>query len=184
VRGSLNLLRFRIHSYLCTLTLVFSFKLLYIDFWHIPTLSLVNPNEINMLMTGRRRDLFRDRIIQLCDSRPVNFDLYILKEVSNSVDARTFSDTFAFKIAVIEHFLLKHKSVTQIRLWDDREKHIEQFSRRFTALKNEGKLEGFTTTLVTHAIHERKCIIDHGLERELVSKLIFRANQYRKFFNV
>jgi hypothetical protein len=43
-------------------------------------------------------------------------------------------------------------------------------------MKQAGRLESFTSTLVTHAIHERKFILDHDLERELVSELISRAN--------
>lgn len=109
-----------------------------------------------------------------------SFSRCILKEHVNCDETRFHNDTFAFKYAVVQNFLLIHPQITAIRVWDDRINHIELFEKKLTGLINEKRLESFSTNLVTHAIHERKFIVDHDLERELVTKLISNVNNERE----
>lgn len=91
--------------------------------------SLKQENLI-ILLTGRNRSIFGDRVKQLCKSLP--FHLVFCKEVKaieESGSKKEFSTTFDFKIGLLEE-VLSQIPIKNILMFDDRESHIKLFDEQ------------------------------------------------------
>lgn len=145
------------------------------SWWHQETLDCIDYANINILMTGRRRDLFLERISQL--ARHLKFDLLLLKETNSFDSTITYNSTFNYKVAVIDFFLQIHPEVRKINLWDDRMNHCNLFSKHFMSLEAAGRLDRFTVVHVEHSLQDQKYIIDSELEIALVKHLVNECNK-------
>lgn len=84
-----------------------------------------DPDRVGVLMTGRRRGIFFDRVVQLCTDRGLGYDVfseYLLKPEGKT--------TFDFKFGEVMR-MLESYGVGNVVMWDDRKKHVERFNKFF-----------------------------------------------------
>ncbi|KAJ3270820.1 hypothetical protein HDV01_007369 [Terramyces sp. JEL0728] len=125
------------------------------------------------MMTGRRKDLFHDRLVHLCQSIGLHFDFYFLKE---NVECQ-FPTTLDYKFDVLKTIFSTYQ-IEFVDLYDDRKGHVHKF-----------KLFLETHSL-PHTVHHviipkhEEVYIEKSLEKELVFDLIQicndRINNYRR----
>ncbi|KAJ2993948.1 hypothetical protein HDV02_001949 [Globomyces sp. JEL0801] len=153
-----------------------------LDWWNVEIVqkaldSIKDPNTITILMTGRRKHLFEDRIIQLCNqlSTPLDFHFYFLKETSSINGTKSYSTTLDYKFGVIQSLLDHFHGIKHIDLYDDRNGHIKKFERKLSEFKDLNRIETFNVFHVVYGKHlEQHIPID--LEKELVMDLIRICN--------
>ncbi|KAJ3123906.1 hypothetical protein HK098_001551 [Nowakowskiella sp. JEL0407] len=137
-------------------------------------------DSIVVLMTGRRLDLFGERIISICKSLkpvPLNFDLFFFREGYDITNPTTyFPATLDFKLAVLSKLLTAIPSITHLELFDDRARHLDIFDQEFTRYVQKSILSTYKIHYVVHDPTLDKYIPEH-LEMELVEELIEKSNQ-------
>lgn len=84
-----------------------------------------DPDRVGVLMTGRRRVFFFDRVIELCVNRGLGYDVF--SEFLLKPEGHT---TFDFKFGEVRR-MLESYGVDRIVMWDDRRKHVERFNKFF-----------------------------------------------------
>ena len=93
--------------------------------------SITNPNSLTVLMTGRLKKVFENRIHELLKEKGLDkFDKYYFN---------TGGDTFDIKIKQIEELLTQYPDIQVIEMWEDRESHIKKFKEYFN--KNHSDIE-------------------------------------------
>ncbi|KAI8806384.1 hypothetical protein BJ742DRAFT_680124, partial [Cladochytrium replicatum] len=132
------------------------------------------------LLTGRRLDLFGQRIREICLSLdpPLDFDMYFFREGFDSSNTKHhFPTTLDFKLAVLGQILNTFPSITRIEIFDDRARHLDIFSREFRALIDSGRLQSFESYHVIHDPTFDRSISPPELELELAESLLGRCNE-------
>ncbi|ORY36296.1 hypothetical protein BCR33DRAFT_479951 [Rhizoclosmatium globosum] len=135
-----------------------------------------------VLLTGRRHDLFHDRISELCRglSDHVNagaplFDIMFLKELHNAQETVTYETTLDYKWAVLMHLFSVFPGIRSLEIWDDRQKHLDIFEKKLELLKCSGRLE----LIQYHNILQEPDLekyLPEDLEYALVMELIDKCN--------
>jgi hypothetical protein len=133
-----------------------------------------SPTTLNVLLTGRRKEFFQERITQLCECVGLEFDFYFCKETE--CDTRQHGTTLDFKLSVIEQLIDNFMNVRDIELYDDREKHVARFSSAFECLIAEGRIDHYATRIITIPEFEH-LFMDSELEKELVFDLVRICNE-------
>ncbi|KAJ3319324.1 hypothetical protein HDV06_006432 [Boothiomyces sp. JEL0866] len=148
------------------------------EWWNLPIVEeakrKLNSDEyLVIMMTGRRKDLFHDRLVQLCQSVGLNFDFYFLKE---NVDCQ-FPTTLDYKFDVLKTIFSTYQ-IEYVDLYDDRKGHVHKFK---IFLENHS---------LPHTVHHvmtpkhEELYMHHDLEKELVFDLVQicndRINNYRR----
>lgn len=119
-------------------------------------------NHIVMLLTGRLRANFRDRILEILRSTELTFDVICCKEPpAPRFRERTYYDesqTFGFKMSFVSSVLHFVRSIDEVEVWDDRKQQCALFSEELGALRNMQRIKKFQV----HKIEEsdadlRKC---------------------------
>jgi hypothetical protein len=138
-----------------------------------------SPTTLNVLLTGRRKELFLQRITELCQCVGLDFDCYFCKETA--CDSGHSGTTLDFKLSVIEHLIDSFGNIRDIELYDDREKHVARFSSAFECLVAEGRIDTFTTRVITipEADH---LFMDSELEKQLVFDLVRICNERISYY--
>ncbi|KAI9101388.1 hypothetical protein DFS34DRAFT_468711 [Phlyctochytrium arcticum] len=152
------------------------------EWWDSDVLSHVFSNlqrkdTVNVLLTGRRHDMFSERIRELCESHepPLAFDLFFFREGHDINASRRHATTLDFKLAVLEYLLASIPSLSHIELFDDRKRHIDLFASEFKKLQSNKRISSFEVHHVTHAPVDMTHITE-GHERKLVEDLVERCN--------
>ncbi|KAJ3239378.1 hypothetical protein HDU81_006056 [Chytriomyces hyalinus] len=134
-----------------------------------------------IVLTGRRRDIFYDRIEKLCKGLEERlghgslFDIILLKEHENQTDTTKIESTLEFKLAVLNSILQEFPDIRSVEMWDDRKKHLDTFSKALKPLKAKGRITDYSVELVVHDPLLAKTI--HAtLESEMVMELIAKYN--------
>lgn len=86
---------------------------------------------LSILLTGRSEDGFSELIKKMVRSRSMGFDMIVLKPKAGPNNQR-FSSTLAFKQVFLEALMETYKSAEEIRVYEDRVKHIKGFRDFFT----------------------------------------------------
>ncbi|KAJ3107353.1 hypothetical protein HDU97_004234 [Phlyctochytrium planicorne] len=131
------------------------------------------------LLTGRRHDLFADRIRELChafDSNdPLKFDLFFFREGFDPNSRLFLPTTLDFKFAVLKRLFDAFPEIQTVHLWDDRKRHLDLFEREFVSLKNLGRIQDYKLIHVVHDPMMEKHI-SPDQERKLVQEMVERCN--------
>ncbi|KAE8351254.1 hypothetical protein BDV28DRAFT_158920 [Aspergillus coremiiformis] len=105
-------------------------------------LSMQQKDALTVLLTGRSEGGFASLIKRIVDSRKLEFDLVCLKPEVGPNSER-FSTTMEFKQSFLEDLVLTYNQADEIRVYEDRVKHVkhfreffEQLNRRFQAAQN------------------------------------------------
>ena len=81
--------------------------------------AIADEDSITVLLTGRG-EVFRDRVIELCESAGLYFDAYFLKPDQKET-------TGDFKLRVIDQLIDQH-TPEFVEMWEDRPKHVAYFN--------------------------------------------------------
>ncbi|KAI8823304.1 hypothetical protein BJ741DRAFT_634377 [Chytriomyces cf. hyalinus JEL632] len=136
-----------------------------------------------IVLTGRRRDVFYDRVEELCKGLEERlghgslFDIILLKEHENQSGTKRIESTLEFKLAVLTSILQEFPDIRSIEMWDDRKKHLDTFSKALKPLKAKRRITDYSLEHVVHdpllakTIHET---LEHAMVMELIGK--YNAN--------
>ncbi|KAH8426850.1 rRNA 2'-O-methyltransferase fibrillarin-like protein [Aspergillus melleus] len=105
-------------------------------------LSMEQKDALTVLLTGRSESGFSDLIRRMVDSRKLEFDLICLKPEVGPNNAR-FSTTMEFKQSFLEDLVLTYEQADEIRVYEDRVKHVKHF-RDFFEHQNR-RFQGVST---------------------------------------
>ncbi|EEH41027.2 hypothetical protein PAAG_03313 [Paracoccidioides lutzii Pb01] len=96
-------------------------------------LSMKQKDALTVLLTGRAESPFESIIKRMVKSRNLVFDLVCLKpEVGPN--SQRFSTTMNFKQTFLEDLVLTYKNAEEIRVYEDRIKHVKGFREYFEKL--------------------------------------------------
>ncbi|KAF5861612.1 hypothetical protein ETB97_012778 [Aspergillus alliaceus] len=105
-------------------------------------LSMQQKDALTVLLTGRSESGFSSLIRRIVESRELDFDLVCLKPEVGPNSER-FSTTMEFKQSFLEDLVLTYNQADEIRVYEDRVKHVkhfrdffEQLNRRFQSIPN------------------------------------------------
>ena len=85
--------------------------------------SITNPNSLTVLMTGRLKKVFENRIHELLKEKGLDeFNKYYFN---------TGGNTFDIKIKQIEELLSQYPDIQVVEIWEDRLEHIKKFKEYF-----------------------------------------------------
>ena len=98
-------------------------------------LTMKQPGALCVLLTGRSERGFGDLLQRMVTSKKLVFDMITLKPAAGPNNER-FKSTMAFKQAFLEALMETYSSATEIRIYEDRPRHVEGF-RDFLSKYNE-----------------------------------------------
>ncbi|KJR80029.1 uncharacterized protein SPSK_00472 [Sporothrix schenckii 1099-18] len=98
-------------------------------------LSMKQPDALCVLLTGRSERGFGDLVQRMVNSKKLVFDMIALKPAVGPNNER-FSSTMQFKQAFLEAVMETYAAATEIRIYEDRPRHVEGF-REFLVQYNE-----------------------------------------------
>ncbi|EQL28549.1 hypothetical protein, variant [Blastomyces dermatitidis ER-3] len=102
-------------------------------------LSMQQKDALTVLLTGRAEGPFENIIKRMVKSRKLDFDLVCLKpEVGPN--SQRFSSTMNFKQTFLEDLVLTYKHADEIRVYEDRIKHVKGFREYFEKLNRSLQL--------------------------------------------
>ncbi|TPX72948.1 hypothetical protein SpCBS45565_g00357 [Spizellomyces sp. 'palustris'] len=153
------------------------------DWWDTETIRDVQKacaykeETVTVLLTGRRHDLFGERIKRMCEMHnpPLTFDLFFFREGYDPTSILHHPTTLDFKLAVLHRLLSTFPSISQIEFYDDRKKHLDLFAKELEKLRFNGRISSYFVHHVVHAPVEAR-YMPADWERALVSDLVSRCN--------
>ncbi|KAI9370143.1 hypothetical protein BJX61DRAFT_516468 [Aspergillus egyptiacus] len=96
-------------------------------------LSMKQKDALTVLLTGRSEAGFSDIIKRMVDSKKLEFDLICLKPEVGPNGER-FSSTMEFKQTFLADILFTYNQADEIRVYEDRPKHVKGFRDFFESL--------------------------------------------------
>jgi hypothetical protein len=89
-------------------------------------LSMEQKDALSVMLTGRSEDGFSELIRRMLASRGMDVDLVVLKPKTGPNNQR-FSSTMVFKQVFLETLIETYKSAEEVRVYEDRIKHVKGF---------------------------------------------------------
>ncbi|RMZ88719.1 hypothetical protein DV736_g4052, partial [Chaetothyriales sp. CBS 134916] len=146
--------------------------------------SMQDPDALTVLLTGRSDTQFADLINRICNAKQLDFDLVVLKPEIGPTGEQ-YSSTMAFKQAFLHDLVFTYKTADDIKIYEDRPKHVKAFRDYFDKLN-----KSFLSHPVDQPAPPRKPIncevihvcelrsaLDPKAEIEVTQKAIERHNQ-------
>lgn len=93
-------------------------------------LSMQQKDALTILLTGRSEDAFAELLKRMVASRGLEFDIISLKPAAGPNNQR-FSSTMHFKQVFLESMVETYKGAEEIRVYEDRPKHVKGFRDYF-----------------------------------------------------
>lgn len=131
---------------------------------------------LTVLLTGRSEESFSDLIKRMVASRDIQFDMIVLKPKAGPNNQR-FSSTMLFKQAFLETLVETYASAEEIRVYEDRPKHVKGFRDFFTEYnKHQNGIGGNPTrgpiTAEVVQVADGATLLDPVVETAEVQRLI------------
>ncbi|KAL2831255.1 hypothetical protein BJY01DRAFT_254370 [Aspergillus pseudoustus] len=104
-------------------------------------LSMKQKDALTVLLTGRSEAGFSELIKRMVDSKKLEFDLVCLKPEVGPNGER-FSSTMEFKQTFLEDIVLTYEQADEIRVYEDRPKHVKGFRDFFEKLNRNYQMNG------------------------------------------
>lgn len=146
-------------------------------------LSIQSKDVVTVLLTGRGETHFADLINRICNSRKLDFDLVVLKpEVGPS--GQRFESTMTFKQDFLKELVFTYKNADEIRIYEDRPKHVKGFRDYFERLNksflshpvNEPPPPRKPITAEVIHVCELRSTLSPDVEIEVVQRAVHRHN--------
>ena len=148
-------------------------------------LSTEDPQTLNILLTGRNEDRFKDLIGRMIASRGLEFDMLVLKPTVGP-NGEKWKSTMIFKQAFLKDVIFTYAAAEEIRVYEDRVKHVKGFRDFFTqenailmgpaAFNGPPGARSAITAEVIH-VEEMEGFMDPETEVTEVQKMINRHNE-------
>jgi hypothetical protein len=91
-------------------------------------------DSLTVLLTGRAENKFADIIKRMVKAKKLEFDMVCLKPHVGPSNQR-FSNTMAYKQALLRDILATYKEIEEVKIYEDRPKHVKGF-RDFCEIVN------------------------------------------------
>ena len=143
-------------------------------------LSMNDDQALSVLLTGRQESGFSDLISRMIAAKGLTFDMVCLKPTISPI-GETFKSTMLFKQALLRDIVFTYTSLKDLRIYEDRVKHVKGFRDFFTDLNKSlmppTSPETPSTTLkpfIAEVIHvsEQESSMDSAAEIAEVQKMI------------
>ena len=147
-------------------------------------LSVLSKDVVTVLLTGRGEANFADLVNSICNSRKLDFDLVVLKPEAGPSGQR-FDTTMFFKQEFLKELVFTYKNADEIRVYEDRPKHVKGFKDYFERL-NKSMLSHPVDQpppprkpINAEVIHvcELKATLNPDTEVQVVQRAIHRHNE-------
>ncbi|KNG84447.1 hypothetical protein ANOM_006912 [Aspergillus nomiae NRRL 13137] len=143
-------------------------------------LSMQQKDALTVLLTGRSEGGFASLVRRIVDSRKLEFDLICLKPEVGPNSER-FSTTMEFKQSFLEDLILTYNQADEIRVYEDRVKHVkhfreffEQLNRRFQTAQNPSPRKAVNAEVIQVA--EGAAFLSPVIETAEVQRMINSHN--------
>lgn len=138
-------------------------------------LTMEDKDCLSVLLTGRSEKGFSSLIKKMVKARGLEFDMTCLKP-SVSPNGETFASTMLFKQALLRDIVFTYPQAGEIRIYEDRVKHVKAFRDYFSDL-NRSLLASTSTTrppITAEVIHvqEAETHLNPEIEVAEVQKMI------------
>jgi hypothetical protein len=134
-------------------------------------LSIAQPDALSILLTGRGEARFADLVRRMVKSKGLDFDMTCLKPDPES-------NTMDFKRNLIRAVLHTYSSVEKLTIYEDRPKHVQQFSSFLDNVAREFSLDypprKFQSNVVK--VPPAESSLDPGAEAAQVQRMINEHN--------
>lgn len=146
--------------------------------------SIQEEDTLTVLLTGRGETNFADLINRIANSRNLNFDMVVLKPEIGP-NQQQFASTMEFKQAFLRDLMLTYRSAHNIRIYEDRVKHVkgfrdylEKFNKSFLAQAPDSNSAERISPCTADVVHvcELKGSLDPQAEVMAVQSAINRHN--------
>ncbi|CCU75731.1 hypothetical protein BGHDH14_bgh04975 [Blumeria hordei DH14] len=136
-------------------------------------LSMQQKDALTVLLTGRSESAFSELIKKMVASKKLEFDIISLKPVSGPNNQR-FSSTMNFKQVFLESLIETYKDAEEIRIYEDRGKHIRAFREFFANYNKAQSLKATRGLIAAEVIHvaDRVTQLDPVTETAEVQRLL------------
>lgn len=94
-------------------------------------LSIQQKDAVTVLLTGRAENNFAELIKKMVGSRGLDFDIISLKPAAGPNNQR-FRSTMNFKQVFLESLVETYTGAEEIRIYEDRPRHVKEFREFFT----------------------------------------------------
>lgn len=139
---------------------------------------------LNVLLTGRAEAGFQELIKRMIAAKGLDFDIVALKPVVGPTGER-YSSTMAFKQAMLKDIILTYPFATEIRIYEDRPKHVKAFRDYFEELNSKFMSSSYKDNPTSRSpitaeviqVAEQETLMDPTTEVAQVQKLINVHNQ-------
>jgi len=145
--------------------------------------SVQQKEVVTVLLTGRGETNFADIINRICNAKKLDFDLVVLKPEVGPGGQR-FESTMGFKQEFLKELVFTYKNADEIRIYEDRPKHVKGFREFFERLNKSFLSHPVDQPppprkpITAEVIHvcELKSTLHHESEIEVVQRAINRHN--------
>lgn len=98
-------------------------------------LSMEDSDVLNVLLTGRNEAGFSDLILRMVAAKRLDFDMVCLKP-NSSPNGEVFGSTMQFKQALLRDIVFTYAQAEELRIYEDRVKHVKGFRDFFNDLNS------------------------------------------------
>jgi len=149
-------------------------------FWNekiveLAKLSMQDEATLNVLLTGRMESRFAETIGRMVASKGLEFDMMCLKPAVGP-SGETFASTMLFKQALLRDIIITYAQANEIRIYEDRPKHVKGFKDFFFALNTDfaSRLDAPRSQITAEVIHvmDQETVMDPVSEVAEVQNMI------------
>ncbi|KAI5279244.1 hypothetical protein KEM52_004447, partial [Ascosphaera acerosa] len=137
-------------------------------------LSMQQADALTVLLTGRAEAAFAHIISRMLAAKGLAADLLCLKP-ARGPDGQLFASTLAFKQALLDEIMLAYPRAEEIRIYEDRPRHVEQFRDYFDSFNRRRLRPPIAATVVEVA--ELTRYLDPVAEAAEVQRMVNLHNQ-------
>ncbi|KFX96719.1 hypothetical protein V490_03186 [Pseudogymnoascus sp. VKM F-3557] len=139
-------------------------------------LSMQQEDALTVLLTGRSEHGFAELINRMVASRELEFDMVVLKPKAGPNNQR-FGSTMLFKQAFLETLMETYKVADEIRIYEDRVKHVKGFRDFFMDYnKRQNGIGGYPTrgpiTAEVIQVADSSTLLDPVIEASEIQRII------------
>lgn len=146
--------------------------------------SMEQADVLTVLLTGRNETDFADLVNRICNAKQLDFDLVVLKPEAGP-SGQLFGSTLLFKQEFFKELSLTYKHADEIRIYEDRPKHVKGFREYFERLNKSFLSHPVEQPppprkpITAEVIHvcELKSNLDPDVEVDVIQKAVMRHNQ-------
>jgi hypothetical protein len=146
--------------------------------------SMEAKDVLTVLLTGRSETSFADLINRIANAKQLDFDLVALKPEVGPAN-QSFESTMSFKQAFLHDLVFTYKQADEIRIYEDRPKHVKGFREYFEKMNKSFLSHPVDQPapprkpITAEVIHvcELKATLDPQAEVEVIQRAITKHNQ-------